>query len=52
MKIFYTILIALVMIAMTMTSQAQMVNQVNKKVLIDEGIAIAGAKAAQSFKAH
>ncbi len=53
MKIFYTILIALVMIAMTMTSQAQMVNQVNKKVLTLEGAKkIAATAALEAQKQH
>ena len=53
MKIFHTILMALVLIAMTTTSHAQLVNQVNKKVLTLEGAKkIAAAGAVEAKKHH
>ncbi len=53
MKIFHTILMALVLIAMAMTSHAQLVNQVNKKVLTLEGAKkIAAAGAVEAKKHH
>lgn len=53
MKLFQTILMSLAMIAVAMTSHAQLVKEVNKKVLTLEGAkTIAAAAAVEARKHH